>query len=105
MRKLKKGDDVIIIAGKDKGKKGSILTIVGTDHVIVQGVNSVKKHQKPNPSSGSTGGIIDKEMPIHISNVAIYNFALKKADRVGFKTDNNSNKVRIYRSNGEIIEA
>lgn len=105
MRKLKKGDDVIIIAGKDKGKKGSILTIVGIDHVIVQGVNSVKKHQKPNPASGSTGGIIDKEMPIHISNVAIYNFALKKADRIGFKTDNNSNKVRIYRSNGEIIEA
>lgn len=105
MRKLKKGDDVIIIAGKDKGKKGSILTIVGTDHVIVQGVNSVKKHQKPNPASGSTGGIIDKEMPIHISNVAIYNFALKKADRVGFEIDNNSNKVRVYRSNGEIIEA
>lgn len=105
MRKLKKGDDVIIIAGKDKGKKGSILTIVGTDYVIVQGINSVKKHQKPNPSSGNTGGIIDKEMPIHISNVAIYNFALKKADRVGFKIDKNSNKVRIYRSNGELIEA
>ena len=103
MRKLKKGDDVIIITGKDKGKRGSILRMDGLDHIIVQGVNLVKKHQKPNPTNGSTGGIIDKEMPIHISNVAIYNFSSKKADRVGFGIDNNGNKIRIYKSTGEII--
>ncbi len=106
MRKLKKGDDVVIIGGRDKGKRGSLLSIVDSDHVVVQGVNLVKKHQKPNPTKGSIGGIIDKEMSIHVSNVAIYNFALKKADRVGFKIDNNNNtKVRIYRSNGELIES
>ncbi|WP_297325164.1 50S ribosomal protein L24 [Nitrosomonas sp.] len=105
MRKLKKGDDVIVISGKDKGKRGSIVTIVGTDRVIVQGVNSVKKHQKPNPASGNMGGIIDREMPMHISNIAIYNFALKKPDRVGFKIDDNNNKVRVYRSNSEVIES
>jgi large subunit ribosomal protein L24 len=75
----------------------------GLDHIIVQGVNSVKKHQKPNPANGSAGGIIDKEMPIHISNVAIYNFASKKADRIGFGIDDNGNKIRIYKSTGEII--
>ncbi len=105
MRKLKKNDDVIIIAGKDKGKRGAILKIVDTDHAIVQGVNSVKKHQKPNPANGSIGGIIDKEMPIHISNIAIYNFALKKSDRVGFKIDNNNNKIRVYMSTGEVIKS
>ena len=72
MRKLKKGDDVLIIAGKEKGKRGSILRVEGPDHVIIHGVNFVKKHQKPNPATGITGGIIDREMPIHISNVAIY---------------------------------
>ena len=103
MRKLKKGDDVIVITGRDKGKRGSILGIDGPAHIIVQGVNSVKKHQKPNPANGSTGGIIDREMPIHISNVAIYNFASKKADRIGFGIDDNGNKIRIYKSTGEII--
>ncbi len=104
MRKLKKGDDVVVIAGKDKGKRGSILSIVDADRVIVQGVNSVRKHQKPNPASGIMGGIINKEMSIHMSNVAIYNFALKKSDRVGFKIDNNNNKIRVYKSNSEVIE-
>lgn len=104
MRKLRKGDDVIVIAGKDKGKRGSILTIVDTERVVVQGVNSVKKHQKPNPASGNIGGIIDREMSIHISNIAIYNFALKKPDRVGFKIDSNNNKIRVYRSNNEAVE-
>ena len=103
MRKLKKGDDVIVITGRDKGKRGSILRIDGPAHIIVQGVNSVKKHQKPNPANGSIGGIIDREMPIHISNVAIYNFASKKADRIGFGIDDNGNKIRIYKSTGEII--
>lgn len=104
MRKLKKNDDVIIIAGKDKGKRGVILKIVDSDHVIVQGVNSAKRHQKPNPASGSVGGIVDKEVPIHISNIAIYNFALKKSDRVGFKIDADNNKIRAYISTGEVIK-
>jgi large subunit ribosomal protein L24 len=105
MTKLRKGDDVIIIAGKDKGKRGSIVRIEGVDHIVVQGVNSVKKHQKPNPANGSAGGIINREMPIHISNVAIYNFSSKKSDRVGFKIDSENNKVRIFRSTEELIES
>ena len=105
MRKLRKGDDVIIIAGKDKGKRGSILRMEGSDYIVVQGVNSVKKHQKPNPVNGSPGGIISREMPIHTSNVAIYNFTSKKSDRIGFKIDADKNKVRIYRSTGELIES
>jgi large subunit ribosomal protein L24 len=104
MQKLKKNDDVIIIAGKDKGKRGSILKIVSSTHAIVQGVNSVKKHQKPNPANGNIGGIVDKELPIHISKIAIYNFAIKKSDRVGFKIDTN-NKVRVYVSTGEVIKS
>lgn len=104
MKKLKKGDDVLIIAGKEKGKRGSILRFEGLGHVIIQGVNFVKKHQKPNPANGITGGIIDREMPIHISNVAIYNFASKRADRVGIKITDNKNRTRIYKSTGELIE-
>ena len=83
MKKLRKGDDVIVISGKDKGKRGAIVKINSDDRVIVQGINLVKKHQKPNPSTGTSGGIIDKEMPIHISNIAIYNFTTKKPDRAG----------------------
>ena len=105
MQKLKKGDDVIVITGKDRGKRGSIIRTDGFDYIIVQGVNSVKKHQKPNPAEGSAGGIVDREMPIHISNVAIYNFALKRADRVGFKIDDNKNKIRIFKSTGELIKS
>ncbi|MCH9638414.1 MAG: 50S ribosomal protein L24 [Betaproteobacteria bacterium] len=104
MRKLKKGDDVIIIAGKDKGKRGSVLRLSGSSHLVVQGVNAVKKHQKANPSTGAAGGIIAKEMPLHISNVAIYNFASKKADRVGFIINDEQKKVRVFRSNNELIE-
>jgi len=105
MQKLKKGDDVIVITGKDRGKRGSIIRTDGFDYIIVQGVNSVKKHQKPNPADGTAGGIVDREMPIHISNVAIYNFALKKADRVGFKIDDNKNKIRIFKSTGVLIKS
>ncbi len=104
MRKIKKGDDVIVIAGKDKGKIGTITNVKTSDYVFVQGINSVKKHQKPNPTIGSTGGILDKEMAIHISNVAIYNFSSKKADRVGFTVDGNNNKVRIFRSTKEVLK-
>jgi len=103
MRKIRKGDDVIVIAGRDKGKRGSVLRTVGIDRIVVQGINSVKKHQKPNPTVGNAGGIIDLEMSIHISNVAIFNFSSKKSDRVGFKVDNN-NKIRIFKSTGDLIK-
>jgi len=105
MQKIRKGDDVIIITGKDKGKRGSVLRTDGNDRLVVQGINSVKKHQKPNPSIGNAGGIIDLEMSIHISNVAIYNFTSKKSDRVGFKVDNDNNKVRIFKSTGDLIKS
>lgn len=105
MQKIRKGDDVIIITGKDKGKRGAVLRTDGNDRLVVQGINSVKKHQKPNPSIGNAGGIIDLEMSIHISNVAIYNFTSKKSDRVGFKVDNDNNKVRIFKSTGDLIES
>jgi len=102
MKKLKKGDDVIVIAGKDKGKRGSVVKIID-NYVHVQGVNSVKKHQKPNPTSNTTGGIITIDLPIHLSNIAIYNFDTKKADRVGFDIDADNNKIRVFKSSGEKI--
>ena len=103
MRKIRKGDDVIVISGRDKGKRGSVLKVIGTDYLLIQGINSVKKHQKPNPSTGVTGGIIAKELPIHISNVAIFNFTSKKSDRVGFKYDSDNKKIRIFKSTNEMI--
>jgi len=105
MRKIKKGDDVVVIAGKDKGKRGSVLRVVDADHVLVEGANMAKKHQRPNPMKGSTGGIVDKEMPLHISNVAIYNPATQKGDRVGIKVLDDGRRVRVFRSNGEMIDA
>jgi len=105
MQKIKKGDDVIIIAGKDKGKRGAVLRTDGNERLVVQGINTVKKHQKPNPSVGNAGGIIEREMSIHISNVAIYNFISKKSDRVGYKYDNDNNKVRIFKSTGDLIKS
>lgn len=104
MRKIKKNDDVIVIAGKDKGNRGSVLHVLG-DRLLVSGINKVKKHQKPNPVKGLTGGIVAIEMSIHASNVAIYNAAAKKADRVGIKTLEDGRKVRIFRSSGEVIDA
>jgi large subunit ribosomal protein L24 len=104
MRKIKKGDDVVVIAGKDKGKRGAVLRIVDAEHVVVEGINMVKKHQRPNPMKGATGGIVDKEMPLHISNVAIYNAVTQKADRVGFKLMNDGRRVRVFKSNGEMID-
>lgn len=109
MRKIKQGDQVIVIAGKDKGKTGEVSRII-TDakkkslRVFVTGVNMVKKHMRGNPQKGEQGGIIDKEAPIDVSNVAIYNPANKKADRVGFKTLEDGRKVRYYKSNGEMID-
>lgn len=102
MSKIKKNDDVIIIAGKDKGSRGSVLRIL-EDKVLVSGVNKVKKHQKPNPVKGLNGGIVEMEMPVHISNVAIYNASTKKADRIGAKLLEDGRKVRVYKSSGEVI--
>jgi len=106
MRKLKKGDEVIVLTGKDKGKRGTISkVIVESDRVVVDGVNMVKKHQKPNPALGMPGGIVDKEMSVHVSNVAIFNAATGKGDRVGIKTLEDGRKVRIFKSNNEAIDA
>jgi len=106
MRKLKKGDEIIVIAGKDKGKRGTInLVMPEKDRLMVEGINMVKKHQKPNPNLGVPGGIVDKEMPLHISNVAIFNPATGKADRVGIKILDDGRKVRIFKSNNEVIDA
>ena len=102
MRKIKKNDDVIIIAGKDKGNRGNVLSVLD-DKVLVSGVNKVKKHQKPNPVKGVAGGIVEIEKPIHISNVAIYNAATKKGDRVGVKSLEDGRKVRVFKSSGEVI--
>jgi large subunit ribosomal protein L24 len=106
MRKLKKGDEVIVLTGKDKGKRGTInQVIIEKDRVVVGGVNMVKKHQKPNPAVGAPGGIVEKEMPLHMSNVAIFNAATGKADRVGIKTLEDGRKVRVFKSNNEAIDA
>lgn len=105
MRKLKKGDEVIVIAGKDKGKRGAIVRVLANDKVVVENVNVAKKHQKANPQAGVAGGIIDIEMPMAVSNVAIYNQATGKADRVGFKILDDGRKVRYYKSNNEVIDA
>mgnify|MGYP001005701103 CR=1 FL=1 len=105
MEKIKKGDDVVVITGKDKGKRGTVLARIDAEHVVVEGVNRAKKHVKPNPIKGVTGGIVDKDMPIHISNVALYNPASKKADRVGFKLLEDGRKIRVFKSNGEPVNA
>ena len=104
MQRIKKGDEVIVLAGRDKGKRGTVLRRVDAGHVVVEGVNRVKKHQRPNPMKGDQGGIVDKDLPIHISNVALFNPQTKKADRAGVKTLENGKKVRIYKSNGEQVD-
>ena len=105
MNKIRKGDQVIVLTGRDKGKRGTVSLRVDADHVVVDGVNMVKKHVKPNPMRGTTGGVIDKTMPIHQSNVAIFNAATGKADRVGAKILADGKKVRVYKSSGEEIKA
>lgn len=104
MRKIRKGDDVAIITGKDKGKRGTVLRVLDAEKLLVEGVNKVKKHQKPNPMQGSAGGIVEKEMPIHVSNVALFNPATQKADRVGVKVLEDGRKVRFFKSNGEVLD-
>lgn len=105
MSKIRKGDQVILNTGKDAGKTGVVLNVLPTGHVVVEGLNVVKKHTRPNPMRGVTGGIISKEMPIDISNVALFNAATQKADRVGFKVLEDGRKIRVYRSSGESIDA
>lgn len=104
MRKIKKGDKVVITAGKDKGKQGTVLSIAANDRILVEGANMVKKHVRPNPNKGITGGIVDQEATLHISNVAVFNPITKKADRIGFKVLEDGKKVRCFKSNGEIVD-
>ncbi|OAD19631.1 50S Ribosomal protein L24 [Candidatus Thiomargarita nelsonii] len=103
MRKIKTGDDVIVITGKDKGKYGKIIRFRGSDRVIVENINIAKRHTRGNPMQNSPGGIVDKEMPIHISNIALVNTTTNKPDRVGFKFLEDGTKVRYFKSNGEVI--
>ena len=105
MQRIKKGDEVMVLAGRDKGKRGTVLRRIDAEHVVVEGVNRVKKNQRPNPMKGVTGGIIDKDLPIHVSNVALFNPATKKADRVGVKTLADGRKVRVFKDNGEQVDA
>ena len=104
MQRIRKGDEVVVLSGRDKGKRGAVLRRVDARHVVVEGVNRVKKHQRPNPMKGITGGIVDKDMPIDISNVALFNPASQKADRIGFKVMPDGRKVRVFRSNGEQVD-
>jgi large subunit ribosomal protein L24 len=105
MMRIKKGDEVVVLAGRDKGKRGTVLRRVDAQHVVVEGVNRVKKHQRPNPMKGEQGGIIDRDMPIHVSNVALFNPATKKADRSGIKVLDGGKKVRVFKDNGEQVDA
>jgi len=104
MRKIRKGDEVVVITGKDKGKRGTVLRVL-EEKLVVEGVNVAKKHQKPNPVRGVAGGIVEKTMPVDASNVAIFNPASQKADRVGFKVLEDGRKVRVFKSSGEVIGA
>ncbi len=105
MSKILKGDQVIINTGKDKGKRGVVSRVLENGLVIVEGINLAKKHAKPNPMKGVAGGIVAKEMPIQISNIALFNAATEKADRVGYKVLKDGRKIRVYKSNGEAVEA
>jgi len=103
MRKIRKGDNVVVIAGRDKGKRGDVARVVDAEHVIVSGINSVKRHTRPNPLKNQPGGIVSKDMPIHVSNVASWNPVTGKADRVGVRTLEDGRRVRFFKSNGEQI--
>ena len=103
MRKIRKGDNVVVIAGRDKGKRGDVTRTVGEEKLVVAGVNQVKRHTKPNPMKNQPGGILSKELPIHISNVAIWNPVTRKPDRIGFRKLEDGRKVRFFKSNGEVL--
>jgi large subunit ribosomal protein L24 len=104
MSKLRKGDDVVVLAGRDKGKRGTVLQIIENNRILVDNVNVIKKHVKPNPNRGETGGNIEKEAPIQISNVALFNPNTNKADRVGYKVLEDGRKVRVFKSDGEVAD-
>jgi large subunit ribosomal protein L24 len=104
MKRIRKGDQVIVISGKDKGRQGTVLKVMEDDRVLVEQINMVKKHTKPNPMQGVEGGIVEKEMPLHISNVMIFNPVTNKGDRVGFKLLEDDRKVRYFKSNGEVVD-
>ena len=105
MRKIKKGDNVVVVTGRDKGKRGDVARVVDAEHVVVNGINTVKPHTRPNPLKNQPGGIVTKEQPIHVSNVAIWNPVTQKADRIGFRTLDDGRKVRYFKSNGEQLGA
>jgi len=105
MRKIKRQDEIIVLTGKDKGKRGVVQKVMDNNKLMVAGINMIKKHQRPNPQLGVAGGIVEKEAPIQVSNVAIYNPASKKADRVGFKVAEDGSKIRIFKSSGEAVDA
>jgi large subunit ribosomal protein L24 len=105
MSKIHKGDQVVVNTGKDKGKRGTVLNVLESGHVVVEGINVAKKHAKPNPMKGVAGGIVSKEMPLDISNVALFNVATQKADRVAYKVLKDGKKVRVFKSNGEAVDA
>jgi large subunit ribosomal protein L24 len=105
MKKIRKGDQVVVTTGKDKGKRGTVLRVLDAGKVLVEGVNRVKRHTRPNPIKGQTGGIVDKEMPIQASNVALFNPATGKGDRVGMRLLDDGRKVRFFKSNGEVADA
>ena len=105
MKKIRKGDQVVVTTGKDKGKRGTVLRVLDTGKVLVEGVNRVKRHTRPNPIKGQTGGIVDKEMPIQASNVALFNPATGKGDRIGIRVLDDGRKVRFFKSNGEVADA
>jgi large subunit ribosomal protein L24 len=105
MKRIKKGDEVIVIAGRDKGRRGLVLRVIGDDRVIVENVNIVKRHQRPNPARGVPGGIIEKEAALHISNVMLFNPGTQKGDRVGFRMLGDGRKVRFFKSNNEVVDA
>jgi len=104
VNRLRKGDEIIVIAGRDKGKRGRVLRLVGEDRALVDGINVVQRHTRPNPQRGVTGGILKKETPIHVSNVALYNPVTKKAGRIGYKTLEDGRKVRFFRETGEVLD-
>jgi large subunit ribosomal protein L24 len=105
MRKFRKGDQVVVITGRDKGRQGAVIRVLDDEQLIVEGINVVKRHTRPNPQAGKQGGIVSKEMPMHISKIAIWNPTTKKADRVGFKVLADGKKVRRFSSNGEMLDA
>lgn len=105
MQRIKKGDEVVVIAGKDKGRRGTVLRVFQNERVLVENVNIARKHQRPNPNAGVPGGIIEKEMPLHISNVMLFNPVTNKGDRVGIKTLGDGRRVRYFKSNDEVVDA